>query len=186
MSHTTAEKSNDSIFLTSYDPRWPEMAELEKKILRETLSSITCEIEHVGSTSIPNLGAKPVIDLMIGVASLAEAEKTIEPLEKIGYSFWSENSNKWHFFFVKGLPSLGGTGRSHHVHVVDRNHNFYLKQILFRNYLRENPKSAHDYFELKIKLSQKFHDDRDAYTNGKTEFVNSILAKAELGIKYES
>lgn len=170
--------SQDQISIVSYNPKWPDLAEAEKTLLRTLLPHLNFEIEHIGSTAIPDLPAKPVIDLVVGVESISHAEATIETLEKAGYSYWRDNPNKWHFFFVKGLPLAGGAGRTHHVHIVEKGHSFYRKQILFRDFLRANPDAAKDYLKLKFDLANKFADDREAYTNGKSEFVNAILQKA--------
>lgn len=148
------------------------------ELFRQLFPDLNCEIHHIGSTAVPGLSAKPVIDLLVGVESIKDADQTIGPLEKNGYSFWRDNPNKWHYFFVKGLPLIGGTGRTHHIHLVDRGHDFFRKKLLFRDHLRSNPDDARFYEALKNELSKKFPDDRDAYTNGKTDFVNGILLKA--------
>ncbi len=99
-------------------------------------------------------------------------------MEKFGYSFWRENLNKWHYFFVKGLPQAGGSGRTHHIHIVQKEHEFFRKQILFRDYLRSNENARRDYENLKIELLEMFPDNREAYTYGKTDFVAEIIALA--------
>lgn len=174
--------SSDNIFLAPYDFRWPKLADDEKQLLRSQLPNIKFEIEHIGSTAIPGLAAKPIIDLLVGVDSIADAASAIEPLEHIGYSFWRDNPNKWHFYFVKGLPLAGGPGRTHHVHIVEMNTDYYREKVLFRDYIRANPESAQAYLDLKSELALKYPNDREAYTNGKTEFINVILAKAKAAL----
>lgn len=171
--------SNDSIYLSSYDDKWPELAAKEIVAIREVLPNINFEIEHIGSSAIPGLSAKPIIDLLIGVDSLTDAKQFVEPLEKIGYSYWRANPKEWHFYFVKGLPLAGGTGRTHHVHIYEKTHEDFRKKLLFRDYLRTHSDAVQEYLRLKQNLSSQFSDDREAYTDGKTDFVKSILKRAE-------
>ncbi len=107
-----------------------------------------------------------------------DAAEFIEPLESIGYSYWRGNPKPWHFYFVKGLPLAGGTGRTHHVHVYEKNRDEFRDKILFRNYLMKNLEVAQQYLQLKIELARKFPSDREAYTNGKAEFVSKVLQRA--------
>jgi Ser/Thr protein kinase RdoA (MazF antagonist)/GrpB-like predicted nucleotidyltransferase (UPF0157 family) len=175
--------SSDSIEVVSYNEKWPELAAREIASLSEqiknTLGDRLFEIHHIGSTAVPGLRSKPILDLLVAVDSPKDADLLIKPIEKFGYSFWRDNPNKWHYFFVKGLPLAGGSGRTHHIHLVENNHDFFRKKILFRDYLRSKPEAAREYEVLKDQLSLKFPDDREAYTEGKTEFVNSILRLAE-------
>ena len=172
--------SYDAIFLVPYDEKWQALAAQEIAAIQRAISNTKFEIEHIGSTAIPGLAAKPVIDLLIGVDSLPDATKFIQPLEAMGYSYWRDNPKTWHFFFVKGLPLAGGAGRTHHVHIYEKNHIEFQKKLLFRNYLRAHSDSAQEYLRLKTDLSQRFQADREAYTDGKTDFVNSILKLAGL------
>lgn len=169
--------SDDAIYLVSYDEKWPVLAATEIAAIHAAIPNLNFEIEHIGSTAVPGLSAKPILDLLIGVDSLAVAKKFIEPLEKMGYSYWRDNPKDSHFYFVKGLPLAGGSGRTHHVHIYEKNHEDFRKKRLFRDYLRSHPQSAQDYLHLKTNLSRQFPDDREAYTDGKTNFVNSILEK---------
>jgi GrpB-like predicted nucleotidyltransferase (UPF0157 family) len=171
--------STDSIQLVPYEKKWPELAAEEIAAIRAALPNMNFEIEHIGSTAVPELSAKPILDLLIGSDTLDIAKQFIDPLEGIGYSYWRGNPKKWHLFFVKGLPLAGGTGRTHHVHIYDKNHEEFRKKLIFRDYLRAHSNSAQDYLRLKEDLSRWFSDDREAYTDGKTDFVNSILKRAE-------
>ena len=172
------EKASDIIKLSDYNYAWPQLAAAEELKLRHALRSLTTTIEHIGSTSIPGIRAKPVIDLMIGVNSLEAAHATIAPLSNHSYGYWEENPFKEHFFFVKRLPADDGGGRSHHVHVVEKSSDFWSSQILFRDYLRQHPTACAFYERIKCELAEKFRNDHDGYTNGKTEFVQEILKKA--------
>ncbi len=171
--------SNDSIYLIPYDEKWPKLAIKEIATIREALPDINFEIEHIGSTAIPGLSAKPIIDLLISVERISDAVQFIQPLEKLNYNYWRDNPQKDHFYFVKGLPLAGGKGRTHHVHIYQRNHDEIKRRILFRDYLKAHPESLKAYSDLKSTLACQFPDDREAYTTGKTEFVSSILKLAE-------
>ena len=170
--------NDDVIQLMAHDSTWSEKAAAEGKIIRDILPHSPLIIEHIGSTAIPGIQAKPIVDLMIGVSNLKDAEEFVSPLESIGYSFWRDNPEKNRFYFVKGLRQFGGTGRTHHIHIVERTSKFWQDHISFRNYLRANSDAAGDYQKLKSGLANKFREDREAYTDGKTEFIQRILELA--------
>lgn len=109
----------DEISLVEYDPRWPEQFSQEAARVRAALGEgLIVAVEHFGSTSVPGLSAKPIIDMLVGVRSVAEArEKAVPILEGLGYAFWYDNPNPAHLFFVKGLPPNGP--RTHHIHMVE-------------------------------------------------------------------
>lgn len=171
--------SDDIVYLAVYDESWPELAAKEMKAIRDALPEVNFAIEHIGSTAVPGLSAKPIVDLLVAVDLLSDANSFIEPLVQLGYSHWQDNPKKDHFFFVKGLPLNGGTGRTHHIHIYQKNHCEIKRRLLFRDYLRAHPESLRTYADLKAALSLQFSNDREAYTGGKTEFVNSILKLAE-------
>ena len=170
---------SDRIYLVPYSETWPELAEKEIAAVCEIAPELNFKIDHIGSTAIPGLSAKPIIDLLIGVEQLSDAVRFVEPLEKLGYSYWRGNPKEDHFYFVKGLPLVGGKGRTHHVHIYQKNHDEIKRCLRFRDYLRSHPESLKSYADLKSDLANKFVDDREAYTSGKTDFVNSILKLAE-------
>lgn len=170
----------DSIELVAYNIRWPKMAELEINRLRETLpKSNILDIQHVGSTAIPGIQAKPIIDIQIAVESLnAIKQIAIDALKKLGYVYWYENPDPGRMFFVKGMPPFGKK-RSHHVHIVEPTSKHWQEKILFRDYLRSHPDVAREYENLKIALAEQHNYNREEYTNAKTQFINDILQKAK-------
>jgi GrpB-like predicted nucleotidyltransferase (UPF0157 family) len=169
---------NDPIEIVPYDPIWTESAEKEINRLKSIFPfSWIIDIEHIGSTAVPGLSAKPIIDIYIGVTSIHEAQKAIEPIKKLGYQFWEDNPNTEKMFFVKGMPPFGEK-RTHHIHIVEHNGNYWRTRILFRDYLRSHTNEARKYAKLKLKLMKEYVLDREAYTDAKSEFVNSVLAKA--------
>src|SRR5258705_4764181 len=110
----------DEVEIVDYDPQWSLLFDEEAKQLRAVLDpSLVVGLEHFGSTAIPGLAAKPIIDILIAVRSLAEARgKVIEPLQRLGYVFWPENPKTDRMFFVKGMPPFGER-RTHHVHITE-------------------------------------------------------------------
>ncbi len=176
----------DEIALVEYDPRWPELFAVEAARIRAALGEgMVVAVEHFGSTAVPGLSAKPVIDILVGVRSVAEARAQAVPaLESLGYAFWYDNPNPAHLFFVRGLPPNGP--RTHHVHMIEpetfrdpKNDGFlFWDRLLFRDYLRAHPDEARRYEAVKRDLAARFPDDREAYTDGKTGYVSGVMQKA--------
>ncbi|MEA5598384.1 GrpB family protein [Rivularia sp. UHCC 0363] len=166
----------DQIEIVDYNPDWANMFEREAESIRKALRNLIAEIQHIGSTAVPGLAAKPIIDIMVGVRCLADGQSTIKPLEDLGYVYWSNNPNSEKMFFVKGMPPYGEK-RTHHVHVVEVDGEFWQRR-LFRDYLRIHPQEARRYETLKRDLAVRFRDDREAYTQGKTDYIREVMKKA--------
>lgn len=167
----------DEIEIVDYDPRWPEMFVIEAACLRRALDpALVIDIEHFGSTAIPGLAAKPIIDIFITVRSIAAAQSAITPLVALGYVFWAENPKKDRMFFVKGMPPYGER-RTHHVHIMAPGEELQTRR-LFRDYLLAHPDEAQCYAALKRNLGQRHRHDREAYTRAKDDYVASITVKA--------
>lgn len=167
----------DEVEIVEYNPDWPNMFEREAEAIRKVLLlDLIVEIEHIGSTAVPGLAAKPVIDIMIGVRCLSDGQSTIEPLEDLRYVYWRDNPNPERMFFVKGMPPYGEK-RTHHVHVVKFDGEFWQRR-LFRDYLRIHPEEALRYEILKRDLATLFRNDREAYTQGKGDYVREVMEKA--------
>ena len=163
----------EEIFLVQYDTTWPKKFEKEKKLLKKTIGEfVVGGIHHVGSTSIPGISAKPIIDIMIGVESLKASKPAIKLLKRINYMYYPYKPDQMHWF-VKPNPLK----RTHHLHLIPTNSSLFKERLAFRNYLRENSEARYEYQRLKTELAEKFRYDREAYTNEKTEFVNKILKK---------
>lgn len=166
------------IQLVAYKSNWPKQFEKEKHQLLKVGSEWISAIEHIGSTSIPNMPAKPVIDIMVGVADLALADThLIEPIRSLGYDYISqyENVMPQRRYFQK--VSVSGE-HSHHIHLVTLNSVFWQEHILFRDFLRAHPEHADQYAVLKKELTIQF-TDRNAYANAKSEFVKKIVQQAK-------
>lgn len=176
----------DDIALVEYDPRWPDLFAQEAARVRAALGEgLIVAVEHFGSTSVPGLAGKPVIDLLVGVRSVAEArEHAVPALEAMGYAFWYDNPNTEHLFFVRGLPPNGP--RTHHIYMVEpetlrdpkTGAFLFWDRLLFRDHLRAHPDEARRYEAVKRDLAARFPDDREAYTDGKTIYVYGVMQKA--------
>ncbi len=171
----------EHIDITPYDPAWPRLFDEEKRHLLACLpAGLIARIEHFGSTSIPNLAAKPIIDILVEVTSLEETKKRIVPvLVAQGYDyFWRPTSGEdippFYAWFIK-RNSDGN--RTHHIHMVERDFEHW-NRLLFRDYLIEKPELATEYQELKLRLAEQFPNDRVAYTNGKTDFILRVTQRA--------
>ena len=164
-----------SIIIMDYDSQWPILYEEEKNRILNVIGNKIMAIEHIGSTAVPGLGAKPIIDIMVAVRCLADAEDCIAPLQSIGYEYVPEHeaSIPERRYFRKGPQEA-----HRHLHMVERTSDFWEKHILFRNFLRAHPDIAQQYYLLKKELAAKFSSDRNAYTDTKASFIESMIAKA--------
>jgi GrpB-like predicted nucleotidyltransferase (UPF0157 family) len=175
---TSAGWSNaaeDRIELVEPDPSWPQHFELEAAALRSTLGALDgVRIEHFGSTAVPNLRAKPVIDILLIHPNPEAWPQLVKPLQALGYVYWAENPRRNQMFFVKGMPPFGRR-RTHHVHV--RVPEDAERELLFRDLLRKDAALAREYESLKEQSAQHYPTDRDAYTDSKTKFVANALSR---------
>ncbi|MFD0770511.1 GrpB family protein [Bacillus sp. CGMCC 1.60114] len=164
------------IVIEEYTPNWALQFKEEQKIIKDIIGSTALAIEHIGSTSVEGLGAKPILDIMVGVRDLSEIDTFIEPLEKIGYEhvFHQEFPNRR--FFRKGLWRAG----THHLHIYRFGSDEWDSNLLFRDYLRNHPDVRQQYNQLKKELANKHHFDRVAYTNAKAPFITNIIQKGKL------
>lgn len=170
----------DQIDIVAYDPRWPAMFAAEAERVRAALAATEVEIvaiAHFGSTAVPGLAAKPIIDIAVAVRSLATARvQSVAPLERIDYAYWADNPKRDRLFFVKGLPPQASR-RTHHVHITEPDGAVWT-QLRFRDYLRDHPDAAARYAALKRELAARHRSDREAYTDAKAAFIADIMQKA--------
>jgi GrpB-like predicted nucleotidyltransferase (UPF0157 family) len=158
------------VTIAPYDPAWPQLYEQEREKIVGILGHRVAEIHHVGSTAVPGLPAKPVIDVMIAVRQLAAAVDCIGPLSDLGYAFIDYPQNTERRFFRKGQP------RTHHVHIVEMGSAELRDHLIFRDALRTNADWRDQYAVLKIALADRHRNDRAQYSASKTEFVQRVLS----------
>ena len=163
------------IVIEKYTTGWALSFNEEQKLLKGVVGDIAISIEHIGSTSIKGLGAKPIIDIMMGVYDLKDVDGAIEPLGNIEYEhvFHEEFPNRR--FFRKGLWRAG----THHLHIYKYESEEWNSNILFRDYLRKHPDVRNQYNQLKIELAQKYRCDRVGYTAAKAPFIRNVIQKAK-------
>lgn len=166
--------TEERLHLEQYNPARQAKFLAEKKLIEQILGVwISGSIEHVGSTAVPGLPAKPIIDIMVGVKNLAEAKACIPLLEKIGYHYAPYRTDRMHWFCKPSQER-----REYHLYLIEATHPEWKARIAFRDYLREHPETAKQYTELKTNLAKQYENDREAYTEGKAAFVKSIVDKA--------
>lgn len=165
------------VVIADYDPRWPNMYARERELILGMTGEHVAAIEHIGSTSVPGLGAKPIIDIMVAVKSLSDAALCIEPLARIGYEYVPEYEDVMpeRRYFRKNVEQR----RAAHLHMVELASDFWRRHLLFRDFLRAHPLAAEQYYLLKKELARKFRTDREAYTDAKTSFIQAILKRAQ-------
>jgi len=166
------------ISIVPYDPDWPRQFEQERARLAEVLGAIAIRIEHHGSTAVPGLEAKPVIDIQISVAQLQPIDRYATALARAGYTHLRHVDDAHAPFFYR--PSAWP--HSHHVHVVEAGSAEERKTLAFRDYLRSHPEAAREYVQLKRSLAAEYGGDddasREAYAAAKSGFVNAVDVRA--------
>ena len=169
--------------IVPYDRRWPAAFEAEAVRLRNALGSLALRIDHNGSTSIPGLAAKPIIDIQVSVAVLQPIAPYGEPLRAIGYVHVPDPDDSFCPFFHR--PSLWP--HTHHVHVVRFGGAEERRTLAFRDYLCDHADAAREYEQLKRDLARQLaprdRESREAYARAKTDFIERIIAIA-LGSGY--
>jgi GrpB-like predicted nucleotidyltransferase (UPF0157 family) len=167
-------ESDAPVRIVPYDPAWPTLFEKERALLEGFLARwLAGPIEHVGSTAVPGLAAKPVIDIMAAVESLAASRPAIAALADIGYVYFPYQPEQKHWFCK---PSAAF--RTHHLHLVPFASRWWNERLAFRDYLRRDRVTAKEYAELKQQLAKQHEFDREAYTEAKGPFIQRILKLA--------
>jgi GrpB-like predicted nucleotidyltransferase (UPF0157 family) len=162
------------IHLESYRPEWPIMFQRERALLADVLEQwLVGPIEHIGSTAVPGLDAKPIIDIMAPVESLEASRPALMALEPMQYCHAPYRADVMHWLCKPG-PAL----RTHHLHLVPFASRIWHDRLAFRDSLRANPHIANDYLQLKRRLAVTYANDREAYTNEKAPFIETLLRGA--------
>lgn len=160
---------NDPVDIVEYDPSWPERFRRWREVLQTALGSAAVRIEHVGSTAVPGLAAKPIIDIQISVADLDDEASYVPQIEAAGVALRSRDAEHRYFRPAPGRP------RDVQVHVCVAGGAWERDHVRFRDHLRANPAARRAYADLKRRLAARHVHDRLAYTEGKNEFVERAL-----------
>jgi GrpB-like predicted nucleotidyltransferase (UPF0157 family) len=166
----------DEIVIEPYDTTWPARFADERRFVESCFQTRPLAIEHIGSTAVDGLAAKPVIDILVLVDDLDQGVAAVPALEADGYGYWRDNPDRTKLFLAKGLPPVAPQ-RTHHLHihadVAERD-----RHVVFRNALRRDTALRDEYAALKRELALRFRHDREAYSDAKTIFVDRIVATA--------
>jgi len=167
------------IILSEHNPIWLKRYLKEKTVLEQAVGiQNIIRINHVGSTVIPNLIAKPTIDILLEIEDNTDIERLISNVQLVGYIYSEQPNNPApHMMFMKGYTPQGFRGQAFHVHV---RYNGDWDELYFRDYLLTHPEIAEEYGQLKLGLMKKHEHDRDAYTDAKTDFIQTITKLARV------
>jgi len=161
------------VAVVEYDPAWPEYFEFLRKRIAGTIGDLATAIEHVGSTAVPNLAAKPIIDIDVLLKSDDMLPVAIERLAILGYVHRGDLGVPEREAFLAPARDL-----PHHLYICPPRSTEFRRHVAFRNFLRAHPEEAKIYGDLKIALAERFRDDRPAYVTAKSEFVNQLTSVA--------
>jgi GrpB-like predicted nucleotidyltransferase (UPF0157 family) len=165
--------------ISSYNSEWKKIYKKEKELLFSVLGDQVLDIQHIGSTSVPGVKSKPIIDIVVVVKKIKDAENLIESVEKLGYEYKHEAGVRGRRFFVKGSEK----NRTHYIHMVKLDGKQWKNLTNFREYLLEDKKNIKEYNELKESLAKEYKDDRDTYTKKKSIFISKAIKKFEKKFK---
>jgi GrpB-like predicted nucleotidyltransferase (UPF0157 family) len=168
------EAPNSRVFLSEYDEEWVTAFDVERSLVAGALGGLARRIEHIGSTAVPGIAAKPIIDVLVTVQNLALAPRVVEPLSRVGYTYVPEfeQDTPNRRYFRKELDPAHG----YHLHMYAEDDDDVEQHVLFRDYLRANPDTAKEYEELKRRLAAT--TVRAAYTDSKAPFIKGVIAAA--------
>jgi GrpB-like predicted nucleotidyltransferase (UPF0157 family) len=169
--------AEEPIHLIPYDSAWSHRFEEERRLLASVLAPwLAGPIEHIGSTAVPGLLAKPIIDIMAGVVDLSSSLEARESLATLDYLYFPYRADVMHWF-CKPSPER----RTHHLHLVPFGSPLWADRLAFRDHLRESAAARAEYAALKTSLAERYPSDREAYTDAKEPFVHRIIALASRG-----
>jgi GrpB-like predicted nucleotidyltransferase (UPF0157 family) len=165
------------IIISDYSDKWPDLYALESKIITNSFSKAEIvRIDHIGSTAIPRLKAKPTINILLQVTEQIDIQKLKDTFKSIGYEINNHPENPApHLTFVKGYTNQGFKGQAYHVHIRYRGD---WDEIRFKDYLIKHNDIAKEYESLKLELAEKYKHDRELYTDSKTEWIKKINNKS--------
>lgn len=165
--------------LLPHNPEWAALFKKEKARIEAAVGPHIIDIQHVGSTAVPDIPAKPIIDIGVAVRNFEKAAVCIDPIVQLGYDYRGENGIARRHYFRKVIQNCPGSPRTHHLHMNEIDGPDWQNQILFRDYLRQHPETAAEYARLKTNLARRYPTDRDAYLEGKASFIETVLQLAK-------
>jgi len=170
----TPTSEDEPVEVVPYSENWPALFVAEAALLQTALSPwLVAKIEHVGSTAVVGLLAKPIIDIMAPVQELASSRPAIEAALSVGYCYYPYKPSEMHWF-CKPTPAA----RTHHLHLIPWKSRLWQERLAFRDALRMNAELAQEYGSLKLRLAAQYPHDREAYTESKAPFIASVLCSS--------
>lgn len=178
---------NQPILIVDYDPQWPVVFHDLSRVIGGALGELALYTEHVGSTAVPGLAAKPIIDLDVVIASGAQLPAVVQALTSLGYEHQGDLGIQQREAFNRQGDDVprDGTGKvwpEHHLYVCVKDSREIRRHLAFRDHLRANPPEVVAYGALKRRLAGQFRDDREAYVAGKTKFIEGVLGRIGGGV----
>lgn len=162
-----------TVALRLYDERWAGLFEAERTRLQNALRNDVLAVEHIGSTAVPGLAAKPILDIGVAVADFEAAFALVPRVEALGYTFRGEQGIPRRHYFVQGPHEK----RTHHLHMLEQSNPEWRDLLGFRDRLRAQPETVQAYEALKRQLAEQYPNDREGYTNGKYHFIRTVLGR---------
>jgi GrpB-like predicted nucleotidyltransferase (UPF0157 family) len=163
--------SDEPVVISDHDPAWPDSFKRERAALEKAIGPwATGGIHHVGSTAVPGLAAKPIVDILVGVEGLEACRDCFEPLARLGYLYAPYRREEMHWF-CKPSPAR----RTHHLHLAPAGGRRFADELAFRDLLRSDPDIANAYAALKRELAERYGDDHEGYTEAKSDFIRRAL-----------
>src|SRR5829696_2305345 len=168
------DRFDPAVRVVDHDPAWPALAEAELRRITDALGDATVRLEHVGSTAVPGLAAKPIVDLQLSVGDIEARERYVAPLEAIGYLFVPAPESPDYHFFAKPPERP----RTYHLHVCEAGSTHEFRHVAVRDFLRADAAEAARYAALKRQVAARHPQDRLAYIEGKSAYVTALEQRA--------
>jgi GrpB-like predicted nucleotidyltransferase (UPF0157 family) len=168
------DRFDPAVRIVDHDSAWPVLAERELRRIKDAVGDVAVRLEHVGSTAVPGLAAKPIIDLQLSVGAIEPRERYVVPLAGLGYLFAPAPESPDYHFFARPPQRP----RTHHLHVCETGSEHELRHVAVRDFLRSHPDEAARYAALKREVVARHPQDRLAYIEGKDEYVTALERRA--------
>lgn len=168
------DRFDPAVRILDHDPAWATLANSELRRIKEELGKVAVRMEHVGSTAVPGLAAKPILDLQLSVADIALRERYVGPLERLGYLFVPAPELPDYHFFARPPERP----RTHHLHVCEAGSAHEARHVAVRDFLRTHDEEAARYADLKRQVVARHPEDRVAYIDGKEEYLAALEGRA--------
>jgi GrpB-like predicted nucleotidyltransferase (UPF0157 family) len=176
------DRFDPAVRIVDHDPAWPALADAEARAIRQALAAVAVRVEHVGSTAVPGLAAKPILDLQLSVEAIEPRDRYAGALEGLGYLFVAAPESPDYLLFAKPPERP----RTHHLHVCEAGGEHEFRHIAVRDFLRAHPEESARYAEMKREVAARHPQDRLAYIEGKEPYIAALERRALAWARNES